>query len=393
MKGLVRPPPQHKPSQRMLAATALAGIGVGVLAYTRLNDRPKLLHPHTPAAEKLVQGCSSLVQGYRPPLLLSNTHVQCALIVLWQQLRPRRHAMVYERERVALADGAEGEVWFGDLDGETPPLSKEAPIVAVLHSLTAEESEHNHVTAVIRKNGFRPVVLVRPCHGEHPPKAARFNIIGRADDTKTQLERVREKYPKAPVFALGLSAGTGTLVRYLGESKEDTPVQAAVAINPGYDTSVCFKRMQLGLFGLYDWYLIKGVKDFFMARHEKIMRSQRPRAYEAAMKAKNFDEFVKVAYEFEGYASFEEYLERTNPILVADDIARPLLVFSSGDDPVLHVSNATDNAHIFANKDRPPRILAVTERGSHTAYFEALLPESSWALRCALEFFQHHHIQ
>jgi predicted alpha/beta-fold hydrolase len=65
--------------------------------------------------------------------------------------------------------------------------------------------------------------------------------FGSTDDLKEQLTHIQHIFPESDLYAVGSSAGTGLLVRYLGEQGLDTPFKAAFAMCPGYNTEIGFK--------------------------------------------------------------------------------------------------------------------------------------------------------
>ena len=54
--------------------------------------------------------------------------------------------------------------------------------------------------------------------------------MGDASDLRHAVSVIQEQYPTSPLAVVGLSAGSGLLVRYLGEEAGQSPVQAAVAL-------------------------------------------------------------------------------------------------------------------------------------------------------------------
>ena len=85
--------------------------------------------------------------------------------------------------------------------------------------------------------------------------------MGESSDTAAQVESVRKKFPDSSYLAMvGISAGSGLLVTYLGKvnlviicfSQSDlrsgfsqegdrTPVQAAASLCPAYDITRAFR--------------------------------------------------------------------------------------------------------------------------------------------------------
>ena len=75
----------------------------------------------------------------------------------------------------------------------------------------------------------------------------RFNLMGDTHDLRHAVrhivERVRRERPGSPIFLAGISAGSGLLVRYLGEEGPESPFMAAASLCPGYDIRVCFRHV------------------------------------------------------------------------------------------------------------------------------------------------------
>ena len=62
-------------------------------------------------------------------------------------------------------------------------------------------------------------------------------------DVERQLDSVRRAYPRASfVGMIGISAGSGLLISYLGRAGASTPVGAACAICPAWDVGAAFEQ-------------------------------------------------------------------------------------------------------------------------------------------------------
>ncbi len=55
-----------------------------------------------------------------------------------------------------------------------------------------------------------------------PMPVPQISLFGSTRDLKEQLDHIQSLFPP-DLYAVGSSAGTGLLVRYLGEQGEDTP--------------------------------------------------------------------------------------------------------------------------------------------------------------------------
>ena len=224
---------------------------------------------------------------------------------------------------------------------------------------------------------------LRGCRGV-PLTSPRCNLLGSTADLRLQVAAVRARHPGAPILMVGASAGTGLLVRYLGEEASASTVAAAVAVCPGYDTSEggAFSRFAPAL----DRHILAACKSFFLRRQNHDMLSAVP-GYDRLKAARSIADYQRESFALEGYADVAALHSGTNPMGVARAIRTPLLVINAADDPVCDVSNVHDNAALF---DEPhDRMLLLTQRGSHCTFYEgALWPGGSWADRVALDYLQ-----
>ena len=91
------------------------------------------------------------------------------------------------------------------------------------------------------KRGWRSCVLNRRGHAGLDLSTPTFNIVGCPADTKAQVEVVRRRYPDTFMAMVGISAGCGPLMSYLGSQAGLTPVSVAAALCPAYDIERAFR--------------------------------------------------------------------------------------------------------------------------------------------------------
>lgn len=230
----------------------------------------------------------------------------------------------------------------------------------------------------IRNLGWTAVVCLRRGHGSLPLSKPRFNTMGSTSDLAEQLSRIQKQFPAAPLFGVGISAGSGLLARYLGESGSRGKFQAAVAISPAYDLEVAFMRVHPVYSKLMRTRLIR----YFLERHPSLSEI---RGFEEAKLANNLAEFQDRIYALAGYESREEYYKHSNPIKVVKGIRTPLLILNSADDPICVNENVMENLHWLEHLDST--MLVHTDRGSHVAYLEGIRG-TSWAERVVSQYLQ-----
>ena len=360
-----------------LVGTALLGLALFALYYrTRAARPPELIFRRSPLIDQLLASCPILVERFRPPLWGFNRHLQLAFLA-WRDARTA--PLRFDRtESLTLADG--GTVSLEWLGLDDPTTRGDAPTIVILPTICGDgQSLRRTVRALRRRLGWRVVVCNRRGHGALPLTTPRFSTLGDTEDMRTQVAHIRRRVPDSPLYGLGVSAGSGLLVRYLGEEGARTPLAAAVAYCPGYDTRRAFHRIHRA----YDRYLIRVVRRYFLERHADVLRHLP--GYAEMVGSRTVGEFHDRQHRFAGFGSADEFHRHTNPMAVAHDIGIPLLILNAADDPVCTVTNVDEHRDLF--EKIPDSILVLTARGSHCAFFEGHWRPRSWAHRLIAEYF------
>ena len=134
--------------------------------------------------------------------------------------------------------GVTAIAWYGyDLPAETPT-------VVIMHTITGTpESMRELVKDLHEYTGWRIALCLRRGHAGLPMPVPQISLFGSTHDLREQLTHLQNLFPDSGLYAVGSSAGTGLLVRYLGEQGESTPFKAAFAMCPGYNTELSFKNV------------------------------------------------------------------------------------------------------------------------------------------------------
>ena len=374
-----RPPPPRSIMRPAIATCAGLAAAYYLIAVRR---KPTLRHSHTPLNAEVVRRLSILHEPYTPPVWAFNAWVQLAVILA--RMKRAKKETPFTRTVLTAPDG--GSVGIDVLEDDSLPVT--APVLVLCQTITGLSREHVQLAIAARKLGWRTAVCVRRGHLGTPLTAARVNLLGCTADLRLQIDAISSRYPGAPLLGVGISAGSGLLVRYLGEEGPRSKMAAAAALYPGYNTAPstvpgkgnAFDRMA----GPADKQITASLKRFFL-RHD-ILRPVP--GYEAVLAAPTIAAYQAAAYALEGYESVEAMYEKTNPMAVADNIRTPMLVLNAEDDPVCVWQNVVDNLHIF---DGPhDRLLVSTSHGSHCAHLEGMLwpAKLGWHERLALEYLQ-----
>lgn len=352
----------------MLAGGLLAFAAVGWLGHHRLAavSAPRLDFDPSPFNQALLARVDPLRRPYSPTPWLYNAHLQLAYLVLREAIAPR---LRYERTDVLrMRDGGTTALdWLG-LDA-----APSTPTLVVLPSITGDaQSMRWLVRDLHRATGWRIVVCARRGHGDLELTAPVVNTMGCTHDLREQLDAIAAQVPDSPLYAIGASAGSALLVRYLGEEGGRSRIRAAVAYCPGYDIDVAWRRVP----PFYSRVMARRLQRHFLERHATAL-AHLP-TYGACLAARDLAAFHENLYELAGCLDPADYLARSNPMRVFGDVAVPVMILNAADDPVCVVDNADD--HVDAIRRIPDALMVRTARGSHCAFLEGWTARS-WAHR------------
>ncbi|HET8730452.1 MAG TPA: alpha/beta fold hydrolase [Moraxellaceae bacterium] len=345
--------------------------------YPRGGHRPQL-HWHDNARNRhIVAALPQLHDAFRPTPWLFNAHAQ----LIFHGLRKKGQSQpLYDRhDRLTMRDGGQTALaWCGY------ELPAETPTIVVLHTLTGSpQSMAELVQDLRRETGWRIVVCLRRGHAGLPLPVPRLNILGCTDDLREQLQHIRTHFPASPLYAVGSSAGSGLLARFLGEEGETSPFRAAFAYCPGYNTDDGFDKAH----PFYSRIMAKKLVRKFITPHlESLVHLANTARLQAA---DNLGDFHREMYELAGYSTYEEYAAASNPMRVFAAIRTPLMILNAEDDPVCRIDNVVP--YLDTMRQMPDIILVTTATGSHCAHYEGWSAQS-WSGRLMARYFtaMHH---
>jgi predicted alpha/beta-fold hydrolase len=317
---------------------------------------PELDFNPSPFNRAMVDRLEQLHEPYEPTPWLYNAHLQLLWLLLREAVSSPLH---YDRTDVLRMRDA-GTTAIDWLGLDLPPS---VPTLVILPSITGDAQSTRVIVRDLRRaTGWRIAVCTRRGHGNLKLTAPVLNTMGCTEDLREQLARIREHVPASPLYAIGVSAGSALLVRYLGEEGSRSLIRAGVAYCPGYDISVAWPRVP----PTYSRLMTARLKRHLLQRHAQVL-SQLD-SYEACLATRDLAEFHERLHELAGCATPADYLARSNPVLVFQDVAVPVMILNSADDPVCVVANALD--HVEAVRRVPNALLVRTAHGSHCAFFE-----------------------
>lgn len=333
---------------------------------------PGLHFADTVDNRQLVAQLTQLTQKFQPTPWLYNTHLQ--LVFLGVRKKASK-PLNYDRiDTLTMSDGGKTALtWLGY---DLPALT---PTIVLLHTITGSPHSMQELVQDLHKlTGWRIVLCVRRGHADLGLQTPQLNILGSTADLREQLQFIQQRFPDSPLYGVGSSAGSGLLVRYLGEEGEAAVFKAGFAYCPGYNTDEAFGKAH----PVYSRLMAKKlVRQFITPNLAQIGHLSSVARLTAAINLADFHDHI---YELAGYSDNLAYSKACNPMHVFEGINKPLMILNSEDDPVCKIENAYPHLELIKRKTN--MVLVTTARGSHCAHYEGWTAKS-WAARLMANYF------
>lgn len=311
---------------------------------------------------------------FSPAIGLSNPHLQ----TLWGPLLRRQAPLPRQRERLWLEDGD-----FLDLDWHGPHEAH-TPLVLVLHGLTGS-SNSPYVVGLQRAMaslGWASAALNwRGCSGE-PNLRPRSYHSGASEDLAAVIDHLRSLRPLAPLYAVGYSLGGNVLLKYLGESGENSQLQGAVAVSVPFRLDQCANRIGQGFSRIYQRHFIREMITYV---REKQRRFQHEGLSEglAELAALGSLEDLRTFWDFDGrvtaplhgFVDAQDYYRRASSRYYLGQVRTPTLVIQSLDDPFVFAHSLPEPAELASCID-----FELQTKGGHVGFVEGSLKQPGYYL-------------
>lgn len=305
--------------------------------------------------------------AFKPAWWLPGPHCQ----TLWATLCKNKNKPLLKtkHERIELPDGDFIDLaWAGGNEG---------PIVLILHGLegSAKSSYAQGLLKIFTQHHWRSVVMhFRGCSDE-PNRLSRTYHSGETTDVATIVNKLKEREPNTPIMAVGFSLGGNVLLKWLGETGDQNPLTAAVAVSTPFELQKSVQRLQQGFSRVYDKYLLRCLNKKIV---EKFKFKDSPIAIELLGKAKSIRDFDdQVTAPLHGFLSAEDYYARSSSRQYVKSIRVPTLLLQSKDDPFMY-AHVIPEAHELSSSVT----LEATEKGGHVGFIMGKFP---WAPEYWLE--------
>lgn len=256
--------------------------------------------------------------------------------------------------------------WLPSGDSDPDP---ELPMLVILHGLegSAKSSYCRQLLQAAAERGWRAAVLhFRDC-GDYRNRLPRRYHAGETDDVRFFLEQLRSNGHRGPIMAAGYSLGGNVLLKYLGESADDTPLAAAAAVSVPLNLHVSADALNHGFSKLYQAYLLRRMK-------QSVARKFNPDTaafdWHKTMSARNFAEFDDaVTAPLHGFHGKDDYYDRCSAGAFLAAIRKPTLVINALDDPFMTPEVIPDE-----NVISDQVTLEISDKGGHVGFIDGGTP-------------------
>jgi predicted alpha/beta-fold hydrolase len=286
----------------------------------------------------------------------------------------------YDRELVDLKD--QGKIaldWLVPL----PSVDKEETrILLILHGLSGG-SEANYVRHAVQnsqRNGFRTAVMNnRGINSQlYTPKYYNF---ASTEDLAEIVQHIKQKYPKADLYCMGLSMGGNIAMNYAGEKGEKCEFKALTCLANPFDLEKCAHLIATVPNWIYHWSILNNFKKNYFKTKDMLLlgRNFDPEVVEKSRTIEEYDR--NFTAKIHGYNNVHEYYRQVGCKKCIQHVKIPVLCMHSWDDPIV------DNSVIPMKElqENPNIIFVQTPRGGHIDWFTTRFAKR-WAYLPAIEF-------
>ncbi len=261
------------------------------------------------------------------------------------------------RERIELPDGD-----FLDINHSS---RTNGDIVALFHGLAGcvTSSYIQGAFHTLENVGFRPVLMHwRGCSGE-ANRLARSYHSGASDDIGWFIDYLAARYTGQRLFAVGYSLGANALLKYLGETAQQSKLDGAIAVSPPLVLQEGANQLNRGLARIYQRHLLALLRQQHERKRAQYPALNLPAATAALDTFWKFDD--QITARLHGFSDVHDYYTRCSARAYLPTIDTPTHILCAIDDPFF-TPNILPGESELTNKTT----LEVTDHGGHVAFLQ-----------------------
>ena len=320
------------------------------------------------------------MKPFKPTFFFKNRHLQ----TLYSSFFREDLKLEMEIETFELSDGDFVDCYWNNRDKEDTLR----PIIVLFHGL---EGSHKSpyiqgVMSEAKKEGFTTVLMhFRGCSSKEN-RLSRAYHSGATEDAHEWLDELSLRYPQTKIFCAGYSIGGNMLLKLLAERNEKRDIVACVAISVPYLLHLPADVMEHGFAQIYQYNLIKSLKQNLLKKFDKHNMSQY-----IELKRDEIED-IKTFWEFDnkytapvhGFSSAQDYYEKCSSRQFLKDIKTTTLLIHAKDDPFM-VKEVIPKQEELSNS----LTLELSDNGGHVGFIEGTLfkPEY-WLEKRIISYFK-----
>ncbi|HEU4628751.1 MAG TPA: hydrolase [Gemmatimonadaceae bacterium] len=265
-------------------------------------------------------------RAFVPAWWIPGPHAQ----TLWGKLFRRVPSLPLRHERWDTPDGD-----FVDLHRlETPGATTRLVLLHGLEGGTQSHYVHGTLDQARRRGWHADLLVFRSC-GPEPNRARRFYHSGETEDLSLVVDRLVAERPREALVLAGVSLGGNVLLKYLGERGDAVPaaVRAAAAVSVPFDLGRGSRHISRGFSRVYERHFLRTLRRKALAKLTHYPDLYDPRRLATVRTMLDFDDVVTAPVH--GFASADDYYERSSALRFLHAVRRPTLLLSAVDDPFL----------------------------------------------------------
>lgn len=301
---------------------------------------------------------------FKPAWWLSGAHAQ----TIWPVLSRRKITLDLNQERIELNDGD-----FIDLVWVKPAQSyPKQPIVVILHGLTGSIASRpvSGLLNACNQAGWRALLMYfRGCNGI-PNRLQRSHHAGATDDLAFIIQTLQQREPATPIAVVGISLGGNVLLKWLGETGQDNPLFAAVAISVPFELAQAATCLNSGFSRLYQWWLLKKLRQDTVQKFKALNNTRLSQYLQWINTYRTFWEFdSKITAPLNGFSNVHEYYRQCSCRPFIKFIHTPTLIVHALDDPFI-----SNDAIPQAGELSTSVCLQLSKSGGHAGFIQGAIP-------------------
>ena len=239
----------------------------------------------------------------------------------------------------------------------------------MLHGLEGSLESHytGSLLARLGEAGYAAGLLYFRGRSGTPNRLPRSYHSGDTADLAFVVQTLSSRHPRQPLMVVGFSLGGNVLLKWLGESGDQTGIRQAIAVSVPFDLDAAARQLDRGLSRLYRNHLLARLRE---AVRRKARQHPPPWPLERLGELKSFRAFDDaITAPLHGFRDVDDYYARASSRQYLTAIRVPTVILQAVDDPFLPAS-----ALPCADELGPAVTLELSDHGGHVGFIAGNRP-------------------